>query len=184
MTEEQKNSIVYKLEDCINNGNIPAFIQVLNEDLSKEPVVNACLCISGAILKCHTFYKSDMLALFLEKAIHFNMNWAKFNGGKNPLFRVTFLTGSWDLYTCFIEEVEGLNEETYADAYAEWQDLNNKILDHAQMYIKGHDYNSGFETNGQRILDIEDYNLMNFIAENYNAIIGRHKILKDLETRL
>ena len=88
------------------------------------------------------------------------------------------------MYTCFIEEVEGLDEDAYADAYAEWQDFNEKILDHAQMYIKGRDYNSGYETNGKRIIDMEDFEKMNFMAENYNAFIGRHKILKDLENRL
>ena len=184
MTEEKRDIIVNKLEACMNNGNVPAFIQVLKEDLSQEPAINACICISGAILRCHTFYKSDMLAAFLEKAIHFNMDWAKFGGGKNPLFRVAFLTGSWDLYTCFIEEVEGLDEDTYAEAYEEWLDYNEKILDHAQMCIKGRDYNSGYEKDGQRIIDIADFKKMNFMAESYNAIIGRYKILKDLEKRL
>ncbi len=184
MTDKEKNTIVNKLNVCMNDGNIPAFIQVLNEDLSNEPEVNACICISEAILKCFTFFKSDSIAVFFEKAIHFNMNWFKFNGGKNPLFHVAFLTGSWDLYSCFIEKVEGLNEDAYVAAYSEWLDFNEKILDQAQMYIKGRDYNSGYEMKGQRIIDIEDYNLMTIIAENYNAIIGRHKILKDLENRL
>ena len=184
MTEKKQNLIVNKLEDCINNGSIPAFIQVLKEDLSQETAVNACICLSRAILNCHTFFRSDMLAAFLEKAIRFNMDWAKVYGGKNPLFRVAFLTGSWDLYTCFVEEVEGLDEETYAETYKDWLDLNEKILDHARMYIKGRDYNSGYETNGRRVIDMEDYEIMNFMAENYNAMIGRHKILKDLESRL
>ena len=184
MTEEQATVITDKLVDCMNSGSISAFMKVLEEDLSKEPALNACICVSQAILKSHTFYKSDMLAVFLEKAIHYNMEWAKFGGGKNPLFRVCFATGSWNLYTCYLEEVEGLDDEFLSDAYVDWLDMNEKILDHAQIFIKGQDYSSGFTSGDRRIIDLDDFEKMNFMAENYNTIIGRHKILKDLENRL
>ena len=184
MTEEQKQLIVNKLMVCMNEGSIPAFIRVLKEDLSQESSMNACLCIGGAIFKCYTSYNSDMLASFLSEAIHFNMNWPKLKGGKNPLFRAAFLAGSCDLYICLLEEVKGLKEDDYAEIYCEWQDLNEVLLDKEKMYIKGRDYNSGYEANGQRILDLNDFDCMDCMAEKYNAIIGRHRILKDLEKRL
>lgn len=185
MTEEQAQAISNKLIDCMENGSVSAFIKVLEDDLSNEPAVNGCICIGQAILKAYTFYKADMLALFLEKAIRFNPEWSKVKDkGVNPLFRLGFLTGSWDLYQCFIEEVDGITDNMLADAYAEWYNMNEQILDSYHMFLKGREYNSGVTMNGKRVLDLEDFKIMNLMSENYNAILGRRKILKDLDERL
>jgi hypothetical protein len=184
MTEQQAQAISQKLANCMNEGIMDGFEKVLNS-LKAEPAIKGCICISQAILMAYTSYKADMLARFLEKAIRINPEWPKVKGkGINPLFQVGFLTGSWDLYQCFIEEVDGITDEMLADAYGEWYNMNEQILDSYHMFLKGREYNSGVTMDGKQVIDIEDFKIMNLMSENYNAILGRRKILKDLDDRL
>ena len=183
MTEEQAKAISQKLAGCMDGGHINGFVKVL-DSLKEEPAQNACICIGQALMMDYTSFKADSRAKFLETALRHTPEWGKLGGAKNPLFRVSFAIGSMDLYECFIEEVPGLDEDFFLDAYGDFTDMQEKIMDTYKVVLKGREYNSGVSVGNRRMIDWEDFVVIDRTMETYNAIINRYLIIKDIEKRM
>lgn len=89
-----------------------------------------------------------------------------------------------DLYECFIEEVPGLDDEFFSEAYADFTEMQEQLMDRYRVVLKGRDYNSGVNSGNRRSIDLEDFAVINRTMEDYNAIINRHLIMKDVEKRM
>lgn len=183
MTEEQANAISVKLANCMDEGLTEEFVKILDA-LKEELAQNACICIGQALLIGYTSFKADCRAKFLEIALRHTPEWGKLDGAKNILFRASFVIGSKDLYECFIEEVPELDDEFFADAYADFTNIQEQLMDRYKVVLKGREYNSGFNSGNRRSIDLEDFDVINRTMEDYNAIINRHQILKDIEKRM
>ena len=184
MTAEQAQAITHKLIDCMDNGQKAEFIRVL-DSIAAEPANIACSCIAMALMRGYTSYRADAYAAFLEIALHHTPEWGSFAGVQNPLFRASLLTGSVDLYECFIEEVPGLDVDFFVEAYAGFSEMNERMMDDSEIVLKGRDYNSGVPAGGGYVMvDQEDFEVINDTMEKYNAIVNRYKILKDIEKRM
>lgn len=183
MTEEQARAISQKLANCMDEGIIDGFVKVLDA-LKEEPAQNVCICIGQALLMGYTSFKADCRAKFLEIALRHTPEWGKFGGVRNPLFRASFAIGSMDLYECFIEEVPGLDDEFFSEAYADFTEMQEQLMDRYKVVLKGREYNSGFNSGNRRSIDLEDFDVINRTMEDYNAIINRHQIIKDIEKRM
>ena len=167
----------------MDEGLINEFSKVL-DCLKDEPAQNVCICLGQALLMGYTSFKADCRAKFLEIALRHTPEWGKFGGVKNPLFRASFAIGSMDLYECFIEEVPGLDEDFFVEAYGDFTNMQEQLMDRYQIVLKGREYNSGVTINNRRSIDLEDFEVINRTMEDYNAIVNRYKIIKDIEKRM
>lgn len=183
MTEQQAQAISVKLAKCMDEALTEEFVKVLDA-LKEEPAQNVCICLGQALLIGYTSLKADCRAKFLEIALRHTPEWGKFGGVKNPVFRASFVIGSMDLYECFIEEVPGLDDEFFSEAYSDFTGIQEQIMDRYRVVLKGRDYNSGFNAGNRRSIDLEDFDVINRTMEDYNAIINRHLIMKDVEKRM
>ena len=64
--------------------------------------------------------------------------------------RASFAIGSMDLYECFIEEVPGLDDEFFSEAYADFTEMQEQLMDRYRVVLKGRDYNSGVNSGNRR----------------------------------
>ena len=183
MTEEQANAVSVKFANCMDEGLTEEFVKVLDA-LKEEPAQNVCICLGQALLIGYTSFKADCRAKFLEIALRHTPELGKFGGVKNPLFRVSFVIGSMDLYECFIEEVPGLDDEFFSEAYADFLGMQEQLMDRYKVVLKGREYNSGVNSGNRRMIDLDDFAVINRTMEDYNAIINRHQIIKDIEKRM
>ena len=183
MTEQQAQAISQKLANCMDAGLMKEYVKVLDA-LKVEPAQNVCICIGQALLMGYTSFKADSRAKFLEIALKHTPEWGKFGGVRNPLFRASFAIGSMDLYECFIEEVPGLDDEFFSEAYADFLGMQEQLMDRYKVILKGREYNSGINSGNRRMIDLDDFAVINRTMEDYNAIINRHLIMKDVEKRM
>ena len=167
----------------MDEGLLNEFSKIL-DSLKGEPAQNVCICLGQALLMGYTSFKADCRAKFLEIALRHTPEWGKFGGVKNPLFRASFTIGSIDLYECFIEEVPGLDEDFFVEAYGDFTNMQEQLMDRYQIVLKGREYNSGVTINNRRSIDLEDFEVINRTMEDYNAIVNRYKIIKDIEKRM
>ena len=115
----------------------------------------------------------------------------------NCFFQTAVLKGSMELYECYMEEaIESyLYDKTEDEAYTCYMNLNtiaerynDLIFDRIPKYIKGKDFKSAvskYEKDSNLVLiDENAVAIMEKVIENYNGILGRRDILKDLEARM
>lgn len=183
MTEEQAKAISQKLANCMDTGIINEFTKML-DCLKEESAQNVCICIGQALLMGYTSFKADSYAKFLEIALRHTPEWGKFGGVKNPIFRASFAIGSTDLYECFIEEVPGLDDSFFMEAYGDFTNMQEQIMDRYETKVCGREYNRGIPLGEFVKIEQGDYRVIIRGVEDYNAIVNRYKIIKDIETRM
>lgn len=153
--------------------------------------------IVNVLYKQYTNFRSGMIAVLMEGIIRKAPNLAQVNFPENFLFKLCVITGSKDLYECFIEEavepyLENKSEDEKWDYYTELSIVAQKLNDHFfsqyDPYKKGMHYNSALplhESNRNELaIHREDYDVMEEIIENYNRIIGRRDIINALEEKM
>lgn len=150
--------------------------------------------LSELMFKKYTTFKSNLLSVVLEKALRKDVNLAHVHYPQNPLFKLCFLTGSEELFDCFLEEAaekivsDKSSEEAsmyYFDLYTVAIQLNDLFFDKFTRCVKGMDYNGAFSTLNENdnvvLINREDYDILEDVTEQYNKIVGRRDIIKRLE---
>ena len=189
--------LLSKLEKCADSNDLEGFTTYVEELLLVTDVTNASLLLSAFLLNRHTTSNSKDTAKLLEIILSNNEELAMINFPDNCFFQAAVLKGSMELYECYMEEaIESyLYDKTEDEAYTCYMNLNtiaerynDLIFDRIPKYIKGKDFNSAvskYEKDPNLVLiDEDDVAIMEKVIENYNGILGRRDILKDLELRI
>ena len=189
--------ILSKLEKCADTNDLQGFSSCIDELLLVTDVANASLLLSAFLLNRHTTSNSNATAKLLEIILNSNDDLAMINFPDNCFFQTAVLKGSIELYECYMEEaIESyLYDKSEDEAYTCYMNLNtiaerynDLIFDRIPKYIKGKDFKSAvskYEKDPYLVLiDEEDVAIMEKVIENYNGILGRRDILKDLEARM
>lgn len=189
--------ILSKIEKCAGTNDFQGFSSYIDELLLVTDVTNASLLLSAFLLNRHTTSNSKDTAKLLEIILNSNEELAMINFPDNCFFQTAVLKGSMELYECYMEEaIESyLYDKSEDEAYTCYMNLNtiaerynDLIFDRIPKYIKGKDFKSAvskYEKDPNLVLiDAEDVAIMEKVIENYNGILGRRDILKDLEARM
>ena len=189
--------IKQKLVDCSERSDIRGFEINLEELLKESNIENASLILSEILIRRYTSYNADSTSKFMEIIIRKEPELALINFPNNYLFRAAIIKGSWELYECYIEEAiypllvnksEHENFKCYMSLYNEVEKDIEITFPKLKKQIKGRDFNGVFSTyeKDQNISLIHhtDFLIMNNAIENYNSILGRNEIFKDLEKKL
>ena len=189
--------ILSKIEKCAGTNDLQGFSSYIDELLLVTDVTNASLLLSAFLLNRHTTSNSKDTAKLLEIILNSNDELAMINFPDNCFFQTAVLKGSMELYQCYMEEaIESyLYDKTEDEAYTCYMNLNtiaerynDLIFDRIPKYIKGKDFKSAvskYEKDPNLVLiDENAVAIMEKVIENYNGILGRRDILKDLEARM
>lgn len=189
--------VLSKLEKCADNNDFKGFNSLIEELLLVTDINNASLLLSAFLLNRHTATNSKDTAKLLEIILSNNEEFAMINFPDNCFFQTAVLKGSMALYECYMEEaVESYlydkSEDEAFDCYMNLNTIaeryNDLIFDRIPKYIKGKDFKSAvskFDKDSDLVLIAEDdIEIMERVIENYNGILGRRDILKDLEKRM
>ena len=189
--------ILSKIEKCAGTNDLQGFSSYIDELLLVTDVTNASLLLSAFLLNRHTTSNSKDTAKLLEIILNSNDELAMINFPDNCFFQAAVLKGSMELYECYMEEaIESyLYDKTEDEAYTCYMNLNtiaerynDLIFDRIPKYIKGKDFKSAVSKYDKDpnlvLIDENDVAIMEKVIENYNGILGRRDILKDLELRL
>ena len=189
--------ILSKIEKCADINDFQGFSSNIDELLLVTDITNAGLLLSAFLLNRHTTSNSKATAKLLEIILNSNDDLAMLNFPDNCFFQAAVLKGSMELYECYMEEaIESyLYDKTDDEAYTCYMNLNtiaerynDLIFDRIPKYIKGKDFNSSiskYDKDPNLVLIDEDaITIMEKVIENYNGILGRRDILKDLEARM
>ncbi|MGV1012417.1 MAG: hypothetical protein ACOYBS_08215 [Flavobacterium sp.] len=189
--------ILSKIEKCADTNDLQGFSSYIDELLLVTDVTNASLLLSAFLLNRHTTSNSKDTAKLQEIILNSNEELAMINFPDNCFFQTAVLKGSMELYECYMEEaIESyLYDKSEDEAYTCYMNLNtiaerynDLIFDRIPKYIKGKDFKSAvskYEKDPNLVLiDAEDVAIMEKVIENYNGILGRRDILKDLEARM
>lgn len=184
------------LNEYFNYGAQDEIEKTIQKHIDENEIEVACEDIAEYIYDRYSSSNADAMAALMEMAIRHNREIALVKFPNNYLFHLILLTGSLDLYECFMEEaiephLEGKHEDETADYYTELyavaNDANEKYFSNCKQYRKGIDFDGAFGRSEENpsITNIhkEDYEKMKSVIEKYNAIIGRRDILADLEER-
>lgn len=176
---DKPEQYVSRLYDILLNANFSQYDKFLKE-LKELECGEAATILMRGFLRYFRPQKGDYLAVFMEKALRYNSEWSMTDDPNNPLLRTTFISGSKDLYDCYVEVVEGLDKDWFERALQTAALYNRNLLDKCQTIFIGRDYNTGLEQNGRRCIDLDDYAVMDATIVKYNQIIGLRQIMIDL----
>ena len=189
--------ILSKIEKCAGTNDLQGFSSYIDELLLVTDVTNASLLLSAFLLNRHTTSNSKDTAKLLEIILNSNDELAMINFPDNCFFQAAVLKGSMELYECYMEEaIESyLYDKTEDEAYTCYMNLNtiaerynDLIFERIPKYIKGKDFKSAVSKYDKDpnlvLIDENDVAIMEKVIENYNGILGRRDILKDLEARM
>ena len=193
-----KDEIMYNIEFCINKIDIEGFednLDLLFDSISDE---EASVSLAQLLNKVYTSFKARGLAKIMKVIIRKRQNIALVGHPENALFKLCVVTGSIDLYECYIEEVVDpvLPQEKDDDALAMYytdlqivaENIKEYYSDKRTKCIKGDAYNGAFSTlegnDNVVLINREDYEMMESAIEKYNALLGRDKIIGDLESKM
>lgn len=191
-----KEEIYLEMDVCLKVGSLSCFEEQVDRVLKHFDTREASTILAFYISKNFTTYKADSMAGLLQSMIWKDPALAQINHPENPLFKATVICGSVDLYECYMEEavepyLKDKDEDTAIDYYMELQLTATSLTDYLfQKYnplIKGVHFNGGIhQEDNKHLLSIphEDFEQMDTVVENFNAILGRRDILKDLEGRV
>lgn len=189
------NELIEEIEKSIYHTEFEKIPALLLELIQETDINTTAEKYVELIMKKFTHHKADYCAKLMEIAISTNKDLAKIYFPNNPFFRLAIFKGSVDLYECYIEEyIEPLIKnnnidelEVYLELFAEAEKISALCNNNFERVIKGVHYNGAFPNQeNEHILSIhkEDFEIMNDLAENYNSIVGRIEIMKNLESRL
>jgi len=180
----------------LDRGDFNSIVEKLGELLTVLSDFEASKHLSAMILKEYTTYKSGYLASLMSTIIQRRPELAQVNHPENFLFKLCIVTGSKELYECYIEEaVMPFLEEKEDDEKSEYYlDLLGIAIQYTDLFfpkyvqcIKGMDYNGAFSKADNYpnavLINREDYETMEDVVEKYNQIVGRRNIIEDLEKR-
>jgi len=192
-----KEELFKKLNDCTAYGNKQGIIENITDYQKFVSEEEASQDITEYIYSKFTTYKADAMAGLMQLIIQANPNLALLKYPENYLFRLAIITGSMDLYDCFIEEAvepflkdknEDEQDDYYIDLYTVAMNLNDHIFPQYTPYVKGMDFNgvfSKYEKNpAVSLINNEDYEIINSVVEKYNSIVGRRDIIIKLEEKI
>ena len=194
-----KEDIIIDIEYCINTLDIERLED--NLDLLFEAISDkeASVSLSQLLNKVYTLYKARGLAKIMEVIIRKRQNIALVNHPENPLFKLCVITGSFDLYECYIEEAvypvlpqekddDAAPNMYYQDLQIVAEKLKEYFSDKRTKCIKGNAYNGAFSTlegnDNVVLINKEDYEMMESAIEKYNTLLGRDDIISDLENKI
>ncbi len=178
----KNESYVRRLYDILENADFGAFDKFLKELAKMDDEAVAIILMRG-FLRYYRPQKGDYIAIFMEKALRFNRDWAMAQDPNNPLIRTAFISGSVDLYDCYIEEAKGIDRVWFEAEIPVVMAYNQKLLDGSELVLIGRDYNTGLVQDGRRSIDLDDYEVMDRTIVRYNQIIGLRRIMKDILIR-
>ena len=194
---ERLDSIKQKIEDCAQQLDLKGFESNVEELLNESDDKKASLILSEILMNRYTTNKSDSTAKLMEIVIRKNPELAMVNFPDNYLFRVAILKRSWELYECYLEEaiypyLKNKSEDKIFKCYMALYTVVEKDIDiifaKLKKQVLGIDFNGIFSNyNGDDSISLIHYNdfiTMNNTVENFNSILGRKEIFKDLEKKL
>jgi hypothetical protein len=189
--------VLSKLEKCADKKDLKGFNSLIDELLLVTDINNASLLLSAFLLNRHSTANSKDTAKLLEIILSSDVEFAMINFPDNCFFQTAVLKGSMELYECYMEgAIESYlydkSEDEAFDCYMNLNTIaeryNDLIFDRIPKYIKGKDFKSAvskFDKDSDLVLIAEDdIEIMERVIENYNGILGRRDILKDLEKRM
>ena len=189
--------IIQEIEEHLNKGDIKSATKALYNHYEGFSDFDMCKEISGILYKQYKHWRSELIALLLEKIIRMNPNIAQVNFPDNFLFKLCITTGSMDMYECFIEEavepfLKDESEDVKWDYYAELSNiahsLNDYFFPNYDRYEYGVDYKGAFavyEKNSDFfIIEKDDYYAMEEVVETFNKIVGRRDVVAKLDEKL
>ncbi|WP_431158144.1 hypothetical protein [Winogradskyella poriferorum] len=192
-----KTKFFKDLNKSFQYGDKSGLNNTLNHYINNNALETVSKDLAEYLYNNYTSYKADAMAGLMQLAIQCNPEIALLKFPENYLFRLLIIKGSMDLYQCFMEEaiepfLKGKDEDFRFDYYSELnlvaQELNYHFFSQYVPCKKGMDFNGVFgiyENNpAKSLINTEDYETLNDVVENYNTIIGRRDILKDLEERI
>jgi hypothetical protein len=194
MTDKQ---ILLQLENYADNNDFQNFEKQLDELFKVTDEANASLLLSAFLMNRYSSNLASETTKLLELVIHKKPELALLNFPDNCFFQAAVLRGSFELYQCYMEEAiePYLYDKSSEEAYKCYMNLNTVadrynalIFERLPKYVKGKDFKGAVapykEDASLTLINDNDLDFMERIIENYNGILGRRDILKDLEARL
>ena len=189
--------ILLQLETSANNNDFQSFENHLSELFKVTDDDNASLLLSAFLMNRYSSATAPEVSKLLELIINKNPELAMINFPDNCFFQAAVLRGSFELYQCYMDEaIESyLYDKSSDEAYKCYMNLNTVadrynalIFERLPIYVKGKDFKGAVSTfkedDSLVLINDNDLDFMERIIENYNGILGRRDILKDLESRL
>lgn len=189
-------NIVNKIEQAVIEADLNEIDLQLDYYLQKTEDTEASQRLSEVLYKYYTTYKSEYLAKIMEVIIRKRPSLAFVNHPQNFLFKTVLLTGSVDMYECYLEEaiIPFLQKKKDDDKEIYYMELQNTAQELSDYFfakypkcVKGLDYNSAFTNpkTSENVLSIhkQDYEALEDVAKKYNTILGRRDIITDLNKR-
>jgi hypothetical protein len=186
------------LEQQFESQNYPGFISYSIELLKKEETFEAYRQICEVFVKYYHSGNAGLIADILEAIFLENKDLINnLKNIENPLILLCIFTGSEAIYSKYCKFyldplISNLDEYEVSDYYVKLYDhfekTNDILFNNCQKVAKGKDYHgkmSAINDNPDFVmLMAKDYDRMEIIIENYNKIIGRSIIFKDISKRL
>ena len=185
--------ILDEMYNCLEYANLQGFEEQVNVYLGITDESTASQGLATFIVTEYTASNAHTIAMLMEIIIRCNPNLALINYPQNHFFRIIMISGSMDLFECFIKEaiethLQNSSQEEYKEYYTKLLDvaanLNMLFSDQYEPKIKGIHFNGPFATDDNNpdiaIINLEDYEFMNDIVNKFNTIVGRREILKAL----
>ena len=176
---ESQEPFIESICQLMKEGQLHSFKEELDK-LARMSEDYAATVLMRSFLRYYRPQKADFIACWMEQAIRYNVQWALVGGIDNPLLRAAFVSGSKDLYDCYIEEVPDLTTDWYNEIIQLAFAYNQHLLESCEPVLIGCHYNTGLIQNGRRIIDLDDYEVMDSTIVKYNQIVGMRQILTDI----
>jgi hypothetical protein len=188
-----QNDTIEEMYNCLESGDLKGFEVLLNIYLKKTKDLIACQELAMFLVNIYNASRSGFVAKLLEIIIRCKPKLAITNYPENHFFKIIMVTGSMEMFECYIEEaiephVKNAGKVEQEDYYKKLLELaallNKMFIDQYETVIKGRNFNGAFasdESNQKiKLIHQEDYEIMNDIVDKYNTIVGRRDIIKVL----
>jgi hypothetical protein len=180
-----------QLEYHIENQNYQGFITSSLNILKNEETFEACKQICEVLLNCYQTDNAKLIVEILESIFSENPEIVdNLKKVENPLLLLCVFTGSEEIYKwyckCILDPlISQLDEfevsDYYMKLYTYFEKTNEILFDNYLPMIPDIDWIGINAINA--ILFEPEYNKIKAIIENYNKIIGRRIIFKDISER-
>lgn len=188
--------ILDEMYNCLEYANLQGFEEQVNVYLEITDESTASQGLATFIVTEYTASNADTMAMLMEIIIRCNPNLALINYPQNHFFRIIMISGSMDLYECFLKEavephLAKFSEKEYKAYYNKLLKLGAKMntvfSDQYEPQIIGIHFNGPFATDDYNpnvaLINQEDYEFMNDIVNKFNTIVGRRDVIKALMTK-
>jgi hypothetical protein len=193
----KNNNIIEKIEGCIFDWDLKGFQSNLELLKRKGDAAEMAHQLAFYFSKNYTTFNADGTAKFIEVAIRSWPEIATVYFPENAFFKLSIITGSPELFECYIEETVDpmLNERSQEDRIDAFYDLlqvaeklNSTLLRKAERVRKGMHFNGAFGRHEAKenvvLINSEDYSIIDEVVEKYNALVGRLDIIKRLQEKV